>query len=339
MIGISDDHGKIFQNSNEDALLNLLPVAIRNKVPLLFLERALNRYKYSKSLKPIYENYTQKSRIVLDLIEEMHRNLTRTKIDYALFKTIKPFPFTTVDLDVLLFSREDLMRACHTLRRRGSKLAGYGAYSITLYSPQHDINIDLHLEVSVSHMIYINKNLIQKYVTEVNTNGSQACGLEPPAELAMVLAHSLYKEQMFTLADYYTTITQISNMTEHQRRTLVDLAEQIHIGLSLKLALKLIHFLTIRAFGKDLPAIIETAQMIQVSEIEEKTIQIALSHFIHNVRLPYKYHPIAVALALTTKSLKDPVMRATMAQQFVEIVANTSKFLESTLLHIKRETY
>jgi hypothetical protein len=339
VIGSPNARSEFFYDLNEDHLLRLFPLAIKNKVPLLFLGRAIDIRKDSKSLKNLYQAYLEKSRLALSLVREINKILTQTKINYVLFKTFKPFPFVRADVDIIFFNREDLKQAFHALRKEGYKLAGYGAFSITLFSPEHNMNVDLHLEISVSHMVYVNKQLLQEYVTEVDMDGDQIPILETPATLATVIAHSLYKEQMFTLSDYYETIIHMSNMTEQQRTSLVSLAEQTHVGFSVKAGLMLVNALAKVAFEKTVPAITETAQMIRVSEIEDRTIQLLLGHIANNFRLPYKYHAIAIAVAFMMKALRDPAMRGTLPHQFVEIITDTSYFLESTLFHMGRETY
>jgi hypothetical protein len=338
VIGLPFFGTEFFHNTNEDVLLSLFPSAIKNKVPLLFLEHAVALCKRSEYLEGLYQSYLKKSQSVFGLIDKISDMLSRAQTEYAIFKTLKPFPFTTVDIDILFFGYKEFMQAYRALKSL-YKLAGYGAYSISLYDPKNNMNLDLHLEISVSRMVYVNKQFLQRHLTEVNINGIQTSVLEPPAALATVIAHSLYKEQIFTLADYYTIIIQMLRMTLHERGILIDLAEQLNVKLSFKLAFTLVDTLTKIAFRRNISVIADTAQKIQINEIEEKAIQIAVNQFLQHVKLPYVYPPVSVALAFTMKTLKDSLMRSTMPQQFLEIITNTSEFLKSTSLHIKRATY
>ena len=338
IVGLPDAQAGSVNDLSEDSLLGLLHPAIENRIPLLFLERAVTLSKSSRRMETLHKAYLEKAQSFFSLMKEVSKFLVKAQTDYVVFKTFKPFPFVTVDIDVLFFNREEFLRAYRSLRGF-YKLAGYGAHSISLYSPKHAMNLDLQLEISVSRLVYIYKNLLREHVTEINVNGSQVRVLEPPAALITVLAHSLYKEQIFTLSDYYTSMIHLLNMTNQQRRTFVDLAEQAHIGLGIKVVLMLINTLTTMAFGRNVPAITETTQMIQAGEIEDKMMQLTLGHFAQNSRLPYKYHPIALGAAFTAKVLKDPLMRGAIPQQFVELITNTSEFLDFILLHMRRETY
>jgi len=338
IIGFPQSKVELVENAREDYLLNFLPLAIENKVPLFFLERAVTICKGSKILEAHHETYIKRARSFFDLLNRISGLLTKIETNFVVFKTFRPFPFVTVDLDILFFTREEFLRAYHELRQFYT-LAGYGPYSISLHSPKHDIILDLHLEISVSRMVYVNKQLLRRFVTEFPVNGNQTYSLELPAALATVVAHSLYKEQMLTLSDYYTTLTQILQMTPYERRILADLAEQLNIGLSVNLVLRLVDFITKIVFKKSASVISETAEMIEIDEVEEKAIQIAVNQFVQRTKLPLKYHPFSVALAFMKKAFKDPLLRATLGNQFFDVITNRSGFLESALLHARRTAY
>jgi len=334
ILGFPNSQAELADDVTENDLLKLLPLAIENKVPLFFLERAVALCKNSKSLGTQYQIFSEKAQSFFSLMGEVSKILDKAQTDYAVFKTFRPFPFVTVDADILFFTREEFFRA-HRELRKFYKLGGFGAYSITLYDEKRDINLDLHLDISVSRMVYMNIQLLRKYMTKVSVNGSQVSVLEPPAAIVTVLSHSLYKEQMLTLSDYYTTFTQILKMTSNEHRTLVDLAEQLNLGLSLKLALNLIDSLTKMVFRRSPSVIADIANMIQIDEIEEKAMHMSINKFVQPVQLPYKYPLLSVSFAFMMKSIKDPLMRSTAANQFFEIFTNTSKFIEAALPHIR----
>lgn len=323
---------------NETTLINLVPLAIENKVALLFLERALNRYENSATLNNIYSTYLKKLQSRSSLVTEICEVLANSKIKYVIFKTFKPFPSLTVDVDILFFTRDNLMQACHLLKNHGCNLAGYGAHSITMYSPKHVMNVDLHSEIAVSRMVYINSNLLEEYVTEHEIDGCQVPVFENAIALAMVLSHSLYKEQVFTIADYYTTIDYLLNSTQKQQRILADFAEKTHIEYSIKTALMIVNALTIKAFGKNNSTIDDIIKMVHTNEIEDQSTRLSIHHFERNIQLPYKYDLSTVATAFLVKLLSDPLMRGTLTHQFVEVIFGKSNFWKSVLPHFRRET-
>jgi hypothetical protein len=335
--GVVEGHG--FENADVHFLLNLFSLSERNKVPLLFLERALEIESQSKSLQMLFDKYKERSQFVFDLMARVNEKLASSKTEYVVFKTFKPFPFITVDIDIIFSTRRDLMKACSILSHGGFPVAGSGAYSVSLFSPKHDMNIDLQLEMSVSQMVYLNKQQLQRHKTEININGCTAPVFDSPAELLTVVAHSFYKEQMFTLSEYYTTALRMLSMSDKQLRTLLELAEQTHVELSLKLILNMVNSLTAAAFKRKLPVLTDTARLVKLSQIEEEIEKVAHNHFVQNRNLPHKFPPSVVAAAFMSKFTKDPLLRGTMKQQFVEIVSNSSKFFGDTLMHINRDTY
>ena len=334
VIGYPYAQSESVHDVKEDVLLNLLPLAIENKIPLLFLENAVALCKESSSLQTQYQIFLRKAQMFTSLMGEVSKVLAKAQTDYVVFKTFRPFPFVTVDADILFFSREEFFRA-HRELRKYYKLGGFGAYSITLHDQKRDIGLDLHLDISVSRMVYMNIQLLREYLTQVTVDGYDVSVLAPPAAIVTLLSHSLYKEQRLTLSDYYTTVIQILKMPLNDQKTLVDLAEQLKVGLSLKLALTLVNLLTKMAFGRTSSVIADITKMIPIDEIEETAMQMCVNKFEQSVQLPLKYPLLPVSFALLMKSLKDPLMRSTVVNQFLEVFTNTPKFLKAALPHVK----
>ncbi len=324
---------------DERALLNLLPLAIRNKVPLLFLEKAEMSCKNSRHLTHMYQTYLEKWKLTLELMKDISRTLAEYDADYAIFKTIEPFPFVKSDIDILFFAHEDFVKSCHTLQRRNFKFLGSGPYSITLHSVKHETNIDLQLEISVSRLVYLDKSILQKHVTEINIDGYAIPVLEPPASLITIISHSFYKEQILTLSNYYTAVMEILAMNKLQRRTICILSEKLDVDLSTKLILEFVQALTVTAFKKHIQPVAEITQSISINGMEATARQISHGGFDKCKELPYKYQPISIALAFASKLLKDPLMRQTMSSQLLNSISEAPDLILSILRHLKRETY
>jgi hypothetical protein len=106
VIGFPHGRSEFVDEVKEDVLLRLLPLAIENKVPLLFLERAVALCKNSKSLETHYRTFLEKAQLFSNLMGEVSDILDKAQTDYVVFKTFRPFPFVTVDADILFFTRE-----------------------------------------------------------------------------------------------------------------------------------------------------------------------------------------------------------------------------------------
>lgn len=317
-------------NLNEADMVPLLSPADENKIQMLFLGKAFSLFKTSKVLEYLYQSCFRKSQSVLALLGDMSKVLFDNSLDFAVFKTIRPFPFVTVDLDILFFSQEDFLKAYRVLNR-SYKMAGYGPNSISLHDQKRDIILDLHSEIAVSRMIYIKKDLLRDHIIENNVDGVQTSVLEPPAAVLTVVAHALYKEQMITLSDYYSTMILMLNMTPKQRTELVELAYQTRTSASLKVALDLIHLV-----GADpsLSVIKETSDKIHMSGIESRAAKIALSQTRY-IQFPFKYHPASVGLAFVAKMFQDELMRSTFVHQAAEVMTHAPELTKNILLHIR----
>jgi hypothetical protein len=336
---LPESHGKVVPVLNEDQLVDIFPLALKNKIPLLYLEHAVGLCDTSKKLKNLYSYYLSRSSSALKLITDIDRILTRNHITYAIFKTIQPFPFTKTDVDIIFFSKEDLIGAYRILRTQGYELAGSGYFSITMYSPENKMNIDLQSEIAVSRFVYIKNNLLKNHVTQIDVNEITIQVLEPLAEVSIVFAHSIFKEQIFTLSDYYSTFMQLSSMTENEYAGLLDFAEKAKLEFSLKIGLLMVNTISAIAHSKKPNSIIETANKIKVGRIEKGAIDLVINQLVGELKLPYKYHPLAFVAALSSKVTRDPFARSTLGQQFADMTHNIDYILENAILHAKRGTY
>jgi hypothetical protein len=320
---------------NETTLIRLFPLAVRNKVPILFLEQALKICGDSERLQDTYQTYLQKAKLFRAIIKNVATVLNQDGLDYALFKTIKPFQSFGADVDVILFNRQDFKRACSSLRKNSYKLAGNGAFSVTLDNQSHQMGVDLHLQISVSRLVYMDLKLLREHVTETNVNGVKVRTLNKPATFVTDATHSIYKEQLLTFSDFYTTISEILSMDGQQLHALANLANKAHASLSAKAVLMLTDRLVKIVFKRTIPQVTETAELIPVSRIEEKVIRFLVAHLEQHFKLPYAYSPLAVAMAFLAKVRADPAMRSSLAGQFMEVIRNMPYLLENALLHMK----
>jgi len=97
-----------------------------------------------------------------------------------------------------------------------------GMYSITMYNSLYELKVDLHLEISVSNIIYINKEYLFNHVIERKIEDATIRTLDDCAEILVVANHSVYKEHMFTLNDYYTIILLLNNVELNNLYKLTD---------------------------------------------------------------------------------------------------------------------
>ena len=305
--------------------LNLLHLAELNKTPLLFLESLRNLQGYPP-LQVQLSYYRYKYRKTLELITLISSLLDRSGVRYTIFKTLKPFPYTPADIDVLLSSGRDLTKASQILEKRGLKPLDRGLYGLTMLSVDHDINVDLTLEVAVSSLIYLDKSLLFEHASQVKVDGFEVQTLKPYADLVTTAAHCVYKEQMYTLSDYYT----FSLLSQCYKEAL-ELAKNTHTSFALETALRLTCDITINASGSD-------NTLTEKLDHSHRTVNLNSSIETSKcLDLPIKYPPHILLEGLLKKIREDPVSRNSLSKALR--LSLQPKFINRLLKHITRKAY
>lgn len=178
----------------------LFELARQNKIPLLFLQKI-------DSLKEKKQEYEEKLHNFLALLRRVADIFRREELDYALFKTLKPFSYVPTDIDVLVRTKKEFLTACRILQDAGLDVLEKEHYEMTLYSSQFGVNVDLYLAINVVDFTYLHKERLLQHTYVETINGNEFRTLKPYAELIAVATHSLYKEQLFTLNDFYTFLS------------------------------------------------------------------------------------------------------------------------------------
>ena len=177
-----------------------LHVARDNKLLALYLEMQARSGAPSRGL----EASRQRRNAIRQTIAALVSRAEADAVEWAIFKTVRPFPFTPSDVDVVVLADDGARPLASSLLERGYSPSGGAPYTITLCDPQTDVGIDLYQEIASSRFIYLDRATLRPYRTWQVQGGVAVPVLRPVAELVAILAHAVYKEQLFTLADYLT---------------------------------------------------------------------------------------------------------------------------------------
>ena len=202
LIGIPNVRKPDLSQLKTENITNFLKLAEKNKIPLLFLREAASKIEL-EATKTMLLKYEEKYERSIELTKFVASAFKKSDINYTFFKTMKPFPYVPSDVDVLFWTNSDLKKAVRTLTGEGCKVLAEDTYGVTMFSPLHDLNIDLTTQIAVSGLIYVNKESLVNHTRELEFYGTTVKTLNSPADLVVVTAHSIFKEQMFTLSDYY----------------------------------------------------------------------------------------------------------------------------------------
>jgi hypothetical protein len=288
---------------------HLMELAELNKISLLY-SNALNDVGVNRQLIKRYE-------LLLKTIREVTSAFSRYSINYCIFKTIKPFPTTPSDIDILL-PRNDFERARDLLISLGYAKIGNDRFTITL---RREMNVDLQLQPSVSNLPYLSKKLMLENTIFKDMNGIDVRVLNPAAEILVLASHSFYKEQMLTLNDYYA-ITILAERVDPAH--LISLAKDAATLEALQVIVQLCSYITELAFNRKLKI---SDLKHHLGPIKEYPID----------EMPLKFPFSMVIKLLAIKASKDREMRRMIIPAMIRLAS--PRQLGRLVAHITRSTY
>jgi len=318
-IGIPGNYERPSSQLRNEDFQSFLQLAEQNKIPLLFLQTVT----CNRNIQPILSHYEERYKNTLTLITYTADLLEKIKVPYALFKTLKPFPYTPSDIDVLLKSDESLPTVAETLKNRGCIPLEKDNYGLTMFSPKHKMNIDLTTQIAVSGLIYVNKKLLFDHLCKVEVNEVTVQTLKPEAELLVVAAHGVFKEQAYTLSDYYT----FAMFTQYWKEA-TKLAENFYLEHAFDMTLKMTKQVTANSFGSTSAPMKKFVEAGVVNVLETRG---------EEYELPKKYDSTFLMMAFLKKIIEDPVSKQSLPCM-ARSVSNPA-FYKRIVEHATRKTY
>ena len=243
--------------------LELYHHAIKNKIPLLYLESLRQKGELNQLKAEYGEEYAKYLRF-LNAVARVAKVLKAANTEYAIFKTIKPYPAVPSDVDIIILGNDDiyqqaaevLLRARYTpylphlvditalssddSYRKAAEVSikpTYGKDHVSptgagFIDPEFNIEIDLRKEIAVSYIVYLDKNNFRGHITKTQLpNGDEINTPTPELDLATVIAHSLM-DRAFRLGEYYTLLYQLSKMDEEAIHSFLDTVRENNITIA-----------------------------------------------------------------------------------------------------------
>jgi len=321
LIGIPGIFEPTMRISEKD-IASFLPVAEQNKIHLLFLETVTKNAK-NQHIQQKLSHYKEKYKNFLDLTAFTANSLEKVKVRYTLFKTLKPFSCTPSDVDVLLWSNQELETVVTFLTNMGCISLDKSAYGRTMFSPKHKLNIDLTTQVASSGLVYLDKKSLFEHVDTFETHGTTAKSLESAVDLLIVAAHSIFKEQLYTLSDYYTFV-----MLAQYWKKAAKLSKRFHVEQALNTVLGLTIVTTLTAFGSMDPFRKEFGEL-RVADVAELVGE--------DFELPKKLGLTTLAIAFLRKIRDDPASMKSLS--YMARFAASPAIYKRIVEHATRRTY
>jgi len=288
-------------------VVRLYVYASINRIGFFYLYR-LNEcgYKIPPNLINEFERGFSRFIAIQKVFIDVSNKLKEIGINFAIFKSFRPYPSTTVDVDVIIF--DDLLGALKHLIECGYRVIGSGPESITLCHPSGVVNIDLYRRISISRIAYLDKDVMKDHTTDIDVENGKVRVLRPEADIIAFANHAIIKEQLFTLADYLT-------ITKLLRKSNIDLLAKL---------IELTHSKTV------------------FSIVNYLIRQIAYSLRTHRdlISLPYKINPLLTLYALSEK-FEEKDVKNSIVWQFHYMVKprNLSTLMSFIVNHLTRITY
>lgn len=246
-------------SENKDENLELYDCAEKNKIGLLYLE-VLKKDGCLNKLQSEYEKHKKNQIEHLTTAIRISNLLNSKKVKYAVIKSIMPFPYVPNDVDILIFdSPNQFEKIINTAKISGYDIIGEAPMEVMIHDARNEkhknpkekdiYDIDLYRELGAINIIYFDKTKLEKHVTETELFEENIKVLRPGAELATVLVHSIFPEQIFTLHLYYTTLHYLSKMNAEDIMDFITIAKENNITFAVKTVLSIIAILHAVAHG------------------------------------------------------------------------------------------
>lgn len=307
--------------------------ATKNRMPLLYLE-ALKRCKQLFSLAEEYNRLSAKYIKVINAISKVSRVLERANVDYAFFKTIRPYREVTVDIDILVLGL-GYRQAVKAMRHASYPFLGAGSLSATFYDIDANVNVDIYSEVGVSRLVYLDKVKLGRFIVDRKLpNGEVVSSLSQVADLICIIAHSVVKEQMYVLSEYYTTLYYLFEMNNANLSEFLRLTEECHSRSLVSTHLSvtaLVHYFVHGFLPNKLAKLID-----EFGLNNREILRVKKNCFL----IPHKYHPFTFVEALVEK-LGEQKARKSLACQVLNMLnlRFASSVFGEIFQHAVRESY
>jgi len=235
---------------NRSEAVELYDYAIKNKIGLAYLESLKGREKLEEfGLKLKYQEEQKKhneQEITASRVSELFNSFS---VNYAIFKSIMPFPATPNDVDIIHFgSAKEYKKATEImLHSNYIEIKGQADAEQRMFHDARECghldphkkdvyDIDLYQKISASYVLYLDKRKFEKHVTEINLSSSnnKIKVLSPEAELVAIITHSIIPEMLCTLFVYYATLYHLEKMNSEEINKFIGIAKENNVTFSVK---------------------------------------------------------------------------------------------------------
>lgn len=268
----------------------LYAYAWENRVELLFL-RALEKKHLLKGFEDRKEILEKRSFFTRKVAADASKALQASNVDHIVFKSIKPFPATPNDVDIVcLGNKKEYQKGLNAFYNAGFKFIEKAPMQTVLYHPLGEGKvgpkkkggtwyIDFYRGVATDYYEYINKESLSKYRIERDVEGQKTILLTPEPELAIVLFHNVFPEKTCHLEHLYLCLFALID-SSFDLNKFIQFSEDNCLERGIKANLTVFEALHKKVFG----VVPEPIEMLLDRWGRNKSIQDGLSSVNYNMK-------------------------------------------------------
>lgn len=240
----------------------LFQYAFKNNIEMLYCQR-LEAAGCLVSLLDECRAVRKRQKQTLRTVCRLSSVLQQAGIPHAITKTLRPYPGTPNDIDLLyLGDLSDYEDAARYLATQGYKITGPNPMQYELFDEESGVEfnkykeggrfyIDFYRELAADYMPYMDSSLLIRYVTPVQIEGcdTPVHVFEPKAEMVILALHSILMHRTVPLEVIYTYSYLMSQMAQEELDELWRFTRVSHAEPAMRAVLTVMAELYDHAFG------------------------------------------------------------------------------------------
>ncbi len=256
--------GTPFVNEKPEVSFNILEKvydkAFADRVALLYL--TLHRKDgWPEALEEKYQKLNDRRDKTLEVVASLGRALNEFNVkDYAIFKSLKPYPATPNDTDAINFGDKKQFKAViEHLYAEGYLFHEWAPMQTTLIHPKGKgktgkgkkggtYYIDMYSDISTDYFLYIDKRSLKPYVETRVINGREIQNVRKEVELAIILFHNVFPERTFQLEHFYMPLYHLKE-NDFDTSVMIKFSEDQKLEYAISTNLTIVEYIHKKLFG------------------------------------------------------------------------------------------
>jgi hypothetical protein len=299
-------------------LSSLYELSFENRIELLFLH-ALRDNNLLEEFEDKLIEMEKRCITTRRIAAQTSHILSEAGIKHAVFKSIKPYPATPNDTDVVCFGKErEYQKGLKALTDSSYVIQAYAPMQTLLYHPWGEgkvgpgkkggtYYVDFYRGVAVDHYEYVNKSALAEYCIERVVDGEKTVLLAAEPELSIVMFHNVFPEKTFQLEHFYLCLYGMAN-PDFDLAAFIAFTEQNAMVMAVRSNLTIIELLHEKVFGTVPDAIRE---LMKRWGREQSVIELLKEY---DYRITFIF-PASLFWKVFLHKQKDPFSRRSLAHQ------------------------